>query len=422
MRHAGRLARGHEPVKGLVFDLSLPKYVLAKGLGRLYPKLHYGLGSCLSLRELPSPALPDPSWVRLKPRLAGLCGSDLATLFFKVSLQLEPFNSFPAVLGHEILATLEQDSAGLEAGQRVAVDPLLPCRLRGFAPPCKPCAAGHENGCERTADGCLAAGQMLGYQRDLPGGIGTGMVAHPSQLYPLPPGVSDKAGVLVEPLAVGLHAVLKVPLKTEDRVLVIGGGPVAFAVLWALRALGYRNPVTLLAAEEYQRKLAMQLGADDTVLVQADAAEAQEVARLTGARLYKPILGPPTLTGGFEVTIDCIGSPASVQDSLRYTRALGRVVLVGAAGLLNGVDWTMVWRHELTVLGSYVYGLETFRGERKHTFELVLELLARREGPDPSVLVTHLFPLSRYQEAIEANLARGRWQSVKTAFDLTVNP
>lgn len=120
------------------------------------------------------------------------------------------------------------------------------------------------------------------------------------------------------------------------------------------------------------------------------------------------------------MTIDCIGSAGSVQDSLRYTRALGRVVLVGAAGILERVDWTTVWRNELTLLGSYVYGPESFRGERKHTFDLVLELLARREGPDPSVLVTHTFPLSRYREAIEANLARGRYHSVKTAFDLTV--
>ncbi|MDY7229726.1 zinc-dependent alcohol dehydrogenase [Hyalangium rubrum] len=411
-------------MKGLVFDLSIPKYVLAKGIGGMYPKVHYGPGSCLSLRKLPSPTPPGPEWVRLRPLLTGLCGSDMATVFFKASPQLEPFNSFPAVLGHEILAevtALGPETRGVEVGQRVAVNPLLPCRLRGIHPPCKPCAAGLENGCERTADGCLAAGQMLGYQKDLPGGMGTEMVAHPSQLHLVPASVSNKAGVLVEPLAVSLHAVLKAGLKDEDRVLVIGGGPVAFAALWAIRALGHRSHVTLLATEEYQLKLARLLGADEAFRVQGDVAEAQEVARRTGARVYQPVIGPPALTGGFEVTIDCIGSAASVQDSLRYTRALGRVVLVGAAGILERVDWTTVWRNELTLLGSYVYGPESFRGGRKHTFDLVLELLARREGPDPSVLVTHTFPLSRYREAIEANLARGRYQSVKTAFDLTVN-
>jgi threonine dehydrogenase-like Zn-dependent dehydrogenase len=413
-------------LKGLVFELSIPKYVLARGIGGLYPKVHYGRGSCLSLRELASPTPPGPDWVRLRPLLAGLCGSDMGTLFFKMSPQNEPFNSFPAVLGHEVLAEVTEvgpQARGVEVGQKVAVNPLLPCRLRGIQPPCKPCASGQENGCERTAEGCLAPGQMLGFQKDLPGGMGTEMVAHPSQLHPLPEGVGDKAGVLVEPLAVSLHAVLKVPLKDDDRVLVIGGGPVAFACLWALRALGSRCHVTLLATEEYQLRLAKQLGADEALRVMRDdTAEAEEVARRTGAKVYRPILGPPALMGGFEVTFDCIGSVASVQDSLRYTRSLGKVVLVGAAGLLERVDWTTVWRNELTLLGSYVYGPERFRGERKHTFDLVLELLARREGPDPSGLVTHTFPLARYQEAIEANLARGRYQSVKTVFDLTVNP
>lgn len=413
-------------MKGLVFELSIPKYVLAKGIGGMYPKVHYGHGSCLSLRELASPTLPGPDWVRLRPVLAGLCGSDMGTLFFKMSPQNEPFNSFPAVLGHEVLAEVTElgpQARGVEVGQRVAVNPLLPCRLRGIQPPCKPCAAGQENGCERTAEGCLAPGQMMGFQKDLPGGMGTEMVAHPSQLHPVPEGVGDKAGVLVEPLAVSLHAVLKVPLRDEDRVLVIGGGPVAFACLWAIRALGYRCHVTLLAAEEYQLELARRFGADEAFRVTRDErAEAEEVARRTGAKVYRPVIGPPALTGGFEVTFDCIGHVASVQDALRYTRSLGKVVLVGAAGILERVDWTTVWRNELTLLGSYVYGPESFRGERKHTFDLVLELLARREGPDPSGLVTHTFPLARYQEAIEANLARGRYQSVKTVFDLRVNP
>ncbi|MCY1079989.1 hypothetical protein [Archangium lansingense] len=126
---------------------------------------------------------------------------------------------------------------------------------------------------------------------------------------------------------------------------------------------------------------------------------------------------------GYEVTFDCIESAGSVQDSPRYMRSLAKVVLVGgAAGILERVDWTTVGRNELTLLGSYVYGPESFRGVRQHTFDLVLELLARREGPDPSMLVTHTFPLARYQEAIEANLARASHQSVKTVFELTVNP
>jgi L-iditol 2-dehydrogenase len=407
-------------VQGLVFDLSIPKYVVAKAVGKRLPKVHYARGSCLSLREVDPPKLPGPGWLRLKPIMTGLCGSDLATIFFKASPQLEPFNSFPAVLGHEILAEVTEvpdGVRGFEIGQKVAVNPLLPCRLRAVTPPCDACARGDENGCERTAEGCLAPGMLIGFHKDLPGGFGGEMVAHHSQLVPVRDLKNDTA-VLIEPLAVSLHAVLKAPPRDRDRVLIIGGGPVAFATLWAIRAIGSRAHVTLLTVESYQLELAKQLGADDVLRASDDATEAQDVAQRTGAHVYKPIIGLPALAGGFDATFDCVGTQASLQDSLRYTRSMGKVVLIGAAGHIHDLDWTTVWKNELTVFGSFIYGPENFRGERRHTFEIVRDLLAAREGPDPSVLVTHHFKLEQYAQAIEANLYRGRFRSVKTVFDL----
>jgi threonine dehydrogenase-like Zn-dependent dehydrogenase len=97
---------------------------------------------------------------------------------------------------------------------------------------------------------------------------------------------------------------------------------------------------------------------------------------------------------------------------------MGAVVLIGAAGHIHSLDWTTVWKNELTVHGSFIYGPEEFRGQRRHTFEIVRDLLAKREGPDPSVLVTHHFRIDQFAEAIEANLYRGRHKSVKTVFDL----
>jgi threonine dehydrogenase-like Zn-dependent dehydrogenase len=260
---------------------------------------------------------------------------------------------------------------------------------------------------------------MPGDHRDLPGAMGERMVAHPSQLYPVPESVSDEVAVLVEPLAVCLHAVLKNPPRAEDRVLIIGGGPVAFGALWAIRALGHTCHVTLLTTEGYQLELAKSLGANEVMrAARDDLQEAEAVAKLTGARVYRPVIGPPAMTGGFEQVFDCVGSQASVQDALRYARSLGKVVLLGAAGALERVDWTTVWKNELTIAGSYTYGMEVFRGRAIHTFQVVLDLLRGREGPDPRPLVTHLFKLSQYGQAIEANLYRGQHKSVKAVFDL----
>jgi threonine dehydrogenase-like Zn-dependent dehydrogenase len=201
-------------------------------------------------------------------------------------------------------------------------------------------------------------------------------------------------------------------------VLIIGGGPVAFATVWAIRDLGLESHVTLITVEAYQLEFAKALGANDVLRAAPDKEEAQEVANRTGARVYKPTIGPPAMAGGFEVTFDCVGTQASLQDALRYTRAFGKVVLIGAASHIHALDWTTVWKNELTVMGSYVYGQEDFRGQRRHTFEITRELLAQRAGPDPSALVTHRYALSQYAQAIEANLSRGKHRSVKTVFDL----
>lgn len=406
-------------MRGLVFDISVPRYLLSKAAGGAFPSVHYGPLSGLRLREVAKPRLPDETWVRLKPRATGLCGSDLSTLLFKQSPQLEPFNSFPAVLGHEVVAEVVELGAkarGVEVGQRVALNPLLPCALRGLTPPCHACAAGEERGCENVAEGCLAPGQMIGFHRELPGGFGAELVAHPSQLFAVPDAIDDRRAVLMEPLSVALHAVLKAPPDPADEVLIIGGGPVAFSTLWAIRALGYTCHVTLMAAEEYQRALAMRLGATETLGLAPDREEAAEVARRTGGRTYQPIIGPPVITGGYSLIFDCVGNATSVQDALRYGRSFARIVLIGAAGILARVDWTSVWRREQTILGSYTYGRERFRGESLHTFEVARTLLEEEAGPDAGQLVTHRFSLEQYREAVKANLDRKAHRSVKTIF------
>lgn len=402
-------------MKALVFDLSIPKYVAARGLGKVLPSLYYGRGSMLALKDVPRPQAPSSSWVRLKSKLCGLCGTDLATIFLKVSPQLEPFSSSPMVLGHEILAVAME---GPHEGRRVVVDPFLPCDARGIRDPCRACARGSYAACERKAEGCLAPGTLLGAHRDLPGGMGEELVAPERHVFPVQDGISDEAAVMIEPLAVALRAVLQNPPQDDERVLILGGGPIAFCVLWALQATGSRADVALATFEQYQLALATELGVAHALKV-GDATEtAYEVARLTGARVFQPSLGGPVLAGGFDLVYDCVGNEASTRDALRYARACAKVVLLGCASTLDSVDWTAVWANELTIQGSYAYGRERWRGEELHTFEVVQRLLVEKRGFDPGRLVTHRFPLSRYQDAILASRDRAGTRSMKAVFDL----
>src|SRR5215213_7587776 len=111
--------------------------------GSLAPGLGARVGP-ISLTDVDEPALPGPAWHRLRPRLAGICGSDLATVDATSSRWFEAVVSFPFVPGHEVVGDLDD-------GTRVVLEPVLACAIRGIDPVCVSCAAGLTNRCERIA-------------------------------------------------------------------------------------------------------------------------------------------------------------------------------------------------------------------------------------------------------------------------------
>ena len=117
----------------------------------------------LRLRDVDPPELPGPGWVRVRPRLAGICGCDLATIDGTSSRYFEPIVSFPFVPGHEVVADLDDD-------RRVVLEPVLGCVARGIDPPCAACARGDLGNCERIAFGHLEPGLQTGFCGDTGGG------------------------------------------------------------------------------------------------------------------------------------------------------------------------------------------------------------------------------------------------------------
>ncbi|NJD18448.1 MAG: alcohol dehydrogenase, partial [Gemmatimonadetes bacterium] len=122
-------------MRAVSFNVTVPGYVLGKSLGRISQAFVFGRPSGLRLEERDSLPLPAADWVRVQVRKAGSCGTDVGNLTFKASPAMEPFGSFPAVLGHEILGRVVEVGAAVrsvEVGQRVTVDPVVSCTLRGF--------------------------------------------------------------------------------------------------------------------------------------------------------------------------------------------------------------------------------------------------------------------------------------------------
>jgi threonine dehydrogenase-like Zn-dependent dehydrogenase len=358
-------------------------------------------GAGLALEAIPPPEPPSGDWVPLRTVLAGICGTDLAALSGRLSPALLPFSSFPSVPGHEILA-VDPD------GRRVVVDPFLGCAARGL-PPCVACAAGQPARCENFAAGSLAPGTLIGFCRDAPGGWGEAVVAPRGQIYPVPDGVDDRRAVLVEPLAVALHAVLLHPPAPRQTVAVVGAGTIGLLTLAARRLLELPCRVVAVARHGFQAELARALGAD------AVSDDPVRAALDWGARSVPTLLAPPVIVGGFDVIYDCVGSEATLGASLRTARSGGAVVLVGTAGPAR-VDWTYVWSRELRLVGAVGYGRENWGGSALHTFELALRLLEARPDLPVERLLTHTFPLEGYRQALATARRRAGSPAVKVAF------
>jgi threonine dehydrogenase-like Zn-dependent dehydrogenase len=387
---------------------SVPRYLAARAVGDRLPGLLAGPLAPLRLVNREEPRVPADGWGRIRPRLAGICGSDLATIGGRTSFYFSPLVSMPFVPGHEVVGELLDDVDGLTARTRVVLDPVLACAARGLEP-CPSCREGRTGRCDRVTVGHVSPGLQTGYCSDTGGGWSGMLVAHRSQMHSVPDGLSDSRAVLVEPLACAIHAALRARPDPGASVLVVGAGTLGLFTLLALRAFTQAGRVTCVAKHRTQRELASTFGATD--VVEPEAA-VRSLRRSSRALRLKPERGREFLLGGVDVALDCVGSRSSLDLALRTTRAGGRIVLAGLP--VSGADLTPLWFRELEIAGAYTSGVEDVNGERKHSFELALDLA----GDAPlDGMVGATYGLSRWRQAIDHALDAGRLGTFKVAFD-----
>jgi threonine dehydrogenase-like Zn-dependent dehydrogenase len=407
----------------LVYAPSTPRWIACRLLTPWWPGACWSRLSGLRRSEVAVPALPGPEWVRLRTLMGGICGTDLRLLGLRnhPSTYIQGMISFPMVLGHENLAQIDETGSAVEgwrAGERVCAEPALACQSRGLQPPCPPCSAGLFSLCERVAgDERFPAGMMLGLNRFTGGSWAPYFLAHQSQLHRVPRGLPDEQAILVDPLACGLHGVLRRVPQDDERVLIIGAGIIGLAIAGAIRALGSRAHITTLTRHPFQEAWCRRFGADEVVRFARGMSARQQfddfARRLDGQRVDGRF-GNHGLLGGYDVTYDCVGSGRSMGDSFKLTRARGTTVLMGTSHIAL-VDTTPMWSKELTVLGGSGRQIERFDGREMHTYELVFELIAAGKL-DPAGLLTHTFALRDYKAALAALTSRGRKPVIKAAF------
>ena len=381
----------------LLFPRKEVRYVAAMAASRLKPGAGASVGP-LKLTQLDPPDLPGVGWEHITTRLAGICGSDLATIDGQASRYFESLASFPFIPGHEVVGERAD-------GSRVVLEPVLGPETRGEVPAWPGAAQADGNDYGHLVSGDLEPGLQTGSCASTGGGWSEVFAAHSSQLHEVADELSDEAAVMIEPTAAGVHAVLRGNVPDGGTVAVIGAGTMGLTAIAALRKFTNADAIVVAARYPHQHKAARLLGADLTVVPEELG---RAIRRAAGTRVIGSTLG-----SGVDVTIDAVGSSNSLTDAIAFTRPRGRVVLLGMPNQVD-MNLTALWHRETELVGAYCYGTEHAHGDT-HTFVLATELVA---DLDLGQLVSELYPLSEYQTAIEHAAQAGPRGLIKVAFDL----
>ncbi len=396
-------------MKALVFRHSLAREAASAIGGRVDRRAFVSRLAPVRLEDVAELPLPAADWVRVQTTFSGLCGSDVKQILLNGSRDnpLTALVSFPHVLGHEVVGRRA------DTGERVVLNPWLSCVPRGIDPLCPACREGRYPWCRNFRSGDLPVAIHIGNCAAAAGAHAERFAAHVSQLFAIPAGVSDEAAVLADPVSVSLRSVLLAPPYAGQPVLVYGSGTLAFAVIALVRYLYPAAEVWAATRPGARAVLANRLGAHAVLSSSPDELVGQ-VARRVGASPLTPWSKRDWLQDGPGVVYDTIGSVETVETSLRLLTTGGTLVVSGVEPPKR-FEWTPLYFKELRVVGSNGFGVEEVGGVAKHAMEHYFDFVA--DGFDLTPVITHRFPLERWDEAVLALKDSRRTGAVKVLLE-----
>ncbi len=310
----------------------------------------------LELLEWPQPA-PGPGQVRIQTLACGICSTDLQMIAGWER------TGHPAIPGHEWFGRIDAVGEGVasrQVGQRC------------------------------VAENVLADGGEVGFEH--PGGYGEYLLTEARNLHILPEGFPAETGILIEPLAVCVHALRRLRLAGRDGALVFGDGPIGLLLLMLLKHAGLAD-VALVGGFPNRLALAKSLGASRVVdYHELNAAHPGDLRRVLGS---------------YTTIIEASGAALALEFAMAASGHGGQIVVMGDYGSARaGFPWNALLHGEIELIGS-----NASAGAWPEAVHLALE------GSLPlGELVTHRFPVERFAGGIEL-VARKKDECVKVMLD-----
>ncbi|XP_076380696.1 sorbitol dehydrogenase isoform X2 [Megalopta genalis] len=297
----------------------------------------------------------------------GICGSDVHYL---VNGKIGDFVvRKPMIIGHEaagVVAKLGKGVKHLKVGDRVAIEPGVPCRF------CKFCKEGRYNLCKEMVF-CATPpvhGNLRRYYK------------HAADFcFKLPDDVSLEEGALMEPLSVGVHACKRANIGIESSVLILGAGPIGLVSLLTAKAMGARKVIILDLVQE-RLEVAKKLGADETLVINREKCNETEITKK-----IHDLLGEEP-----DKTIDATGAQSMIRLAILATRSGGVAVLVGMGAPEVQIPLFDALSREVDIRGVFRY---------VNDYADALNLLATKKI-DVTPLITHHFNIEDTVAAFDA--------------------
>jgi len=303
-------------------------------------------------REIPNPARGE---VRVKVKLAGICGSDS-----HIYRGHNPFAKYPRVIGHEFFGVIDavgEDVDSSRMGERVSVDPVISCGH------CYPCQVGRPNVCTSLV--------VLGVHRD--GGFSEYAVVPAKNAYVIPNHISDECAVMVEPFTIAANVTGHLKPTEQDVALVYGAGPMGLTTIQALKHVYKVKEVIVVDRIIERLAMAKDNGAD--LIIDNTSISLKD--------LLEKLHIHPT------IIVDAACHPSILQEAITIASPAARIAIMGFSSDPCTITQQGITSKELSIFSTRL---------NANKFPVVIDWLNKKQI-DPIKLITHRFD---YQDVIQA--------------------
>jgi len=313
------------------------------------------------MEDVPMPKV-GPNDVLIKIKKAAICGTDLH--IYKWDEWAQQTIKPPVTIGHEYMGTVVEVGSEVDrvqVGERVTVEGHISC---GF---CRNCRRGRQHICDNTIG--------IGVHRD--GGFAEYISVPAKNVLHIDVSIPDEIMSIMDPLGNATHTALSFPLLGEDVLITGIGGPIGAMAAAICRFAGARNVIgTDLSS--FRRALARKMGATRVIDPTKES--------------IKEAMHRHNMVAGFDIGLECSGSPAAFNDMVNHMYNGGKISLLGILPQKTQINWNNVIFKGLTLKG--IYGREMY--ETWYHMEMMLT-----SGLDITPVISHRFPADDYQKAFE---------------------